>query len=118
MTIRSGAIAWRLSAVSTRLSPFDSAEPEAEKLRLSADSRFSPISKVDRVRVEDSKNRLTTVLPRSVGTFLYVRDRQSTRLNSSHAHISCAVLRFIHNHPCVSARVRRWSGAACRPAPS
>src|SRR5262245_19396815 len=73
MTISSGAMAWRFIAVSIRLSPFESAEPEAEKFRLSADRRFSAISKLDRVRVEDSKKRLTTVLPRRVGTFLIGR---------------------------------------------
>ena len=44
--------------MSTRLSPFSSAEPEVEKLRLSADRRFSAISKLLRVRVEASKKRL------------------------------------------------------------
>src|SRR5437764_6681239 len=77
MTMRSGAMAWRFKAVSTRLSPFESEEPEAEKLRLSADRRFSAISKLDRVRVEDSKKRLTTVLPRRVGTFLIGRSPTS-----------------------------------------
>ena len=73
MTTRSGAMAWRLSAVSISVSPFSRAEPEVEKLMLSADSRFSAISKLERVRVEASKKRLSTVLPRSVGTFLIGR---------------------------------------------
>ena len=67
--------------MSTRLSPFSRAEPEAEKLRLSADRRFSAISKLERVRVEASKKRLMTVLPRSVGTFLI--GRSPTSLNDS-----------------------------------
>ncbi len=44
---------------------------------MSADSRFSAISKLERVRVEDSKKRLITVLPRSVGTFLIGRSATS-----------------------------------------
>ena len=51
----------------------------AEKLRLSADSRFSAISKLTRVRVEASKKRLSTVLPRSVGTFLIGRAATSAK---------------------------------------
>jgi len=39
------------------------------------------ISKVVRVRVLDSKNRLTTVLPRSSGTFLI--SRSPTEMNDS-----------------------------------
>ena len=42
-------------------------------LSVSALSRFSAISNDVRVRVLGSKNRLTTVLPRSVGTFLIGR---------------------------------------------
>ena len=45
-------------------------EVEAETLIASADKRFAAISKLVRVRVEASKKRLMTVLPRSVGTFL------------------------------------------------
>ena len=36
----------------------------------SADSHLPAISKEDRVRVESSKKRLTTVRPRSAGSFL------------------------------------------------
>ena len=42
-------------------------------LSVSALSRFSAISNDVRVRVLGSKNRLTTVLPRSAGTFLIGR---------------------------------------------
>ena len=44
--------------------------------------RFSAISKLDRVRVEDSKKRFTTVLPRRVGTFLMGRS-ETSRLSYS-----------------------------------
>jgi hypothetical protein len=40
---------------------------------VSAESRFSANSNETRVRVEASKNRLTIVEPRSVGTFLMAR---------------------------------------------
>ena len=47
--------------------------PLAEKLMTSADSRLAASSKLMRVRVESSKKRLTTVRPRSVGSFLTSR---------------------------------------------
>ena len=46
-------------------------------LSVSALSRFSAISNDVRVRVLGSKNRLTTVLPRSAGTFLIGREPTS-----------------------------------------
>src|SRR5262252_10732532 len=70
MTIASGAIACKFSAVSIRVSPLTTLEVEAEILIASADKRFAAISKLVRVRVEASKKRLITVFPRSVGTFL------------------------------------------------
>jgi hypothetical protein len=36
---------------------------------VSAESRLAAVSKLNRVRVESSKNTLHTVLPRSAGTF-------------------------------------------------
>jgi len=51
------------------------------KLTTSADSRCAAISNETRVRVEGSKKRLTTVLPRSVGTFL--TGRSATSANDS-----------------------------------
>ena len=73
MTIRSGDIAWRFRAVSRSDSPFSTELPLAAKLRESAESHFSAVSKEKRVRVEASKNRLTTIRPRSAGTFLIGR---------------------------------------------
>jgi hypothetical protein len=55
--------------VSLRDSPLESEEPLAEKLMTSADSRLAAASNEMRVRVESSKKRLTTVRPRSVGSF-------------------------------------------------
>jgi len=62
-----------LRTVSARVSPFTTLEPVAATFRVSALSRFSAISNEARVRVLASKKRFTTVLPRSVGTFLIVR---------------------------------------------
>ncbi len=50
------------------------------RLSTSADSRLAAISKVVRVRVEFSKNRLNTDLPRSSGTFLTSRSETPTKL--------------------------------------
>jgi hypothetical protein len=46
-------------------------EVEISKLITSADKRLAAISKVVRVRVEFSKKRLNTLLPRSSGNFFY-----------------------------------------------
>ena len=43
--------------MSISVSPFSRAEPEVEKLMLSADRRFSAISKLERVRVEEIDGR-------------------------------------------------------------
>src|SRR6266508_2934862 len=73
MTIRSGDIACRLRAVSSRDSPFSTELPFAAKESASAESHFSAVSKEKRVRVEASKKRFTTMRPRSAGTFLISR---------------------------------------------
>ena len=52
------------------------------RLITSADSRVAAISKVVRVRVEFSKNRLNTLLPRSSGTFLTSRSLTLTKLDA------------------------------------
>ena len=86
MTTASAPIASRVSAVSLRLSPLETLEPLAEKLMTSADSRLAAASNEIRVRVESSKNRLTTVRPRSVGSFLIgrsARDRARRRCRGS-----------------------------------
>jgi hypothetical protein len=70
ITIMSGDIASRLSAVSTSVSPLVTLEVATAMLSVSALSRFSAISNDVRVRVLGSKNRLTTVRPRSAGHLL------------------------------------------------
>ena len=69
----SGDIASRLRTVSTSVSPLVTLEVAVAMLSVSALRRFSAISNDVRVRVLGSKNRLTTVRPRSVGTFLMAR---------------------------------------------
>ncbi len=68
-----GAIASRFIAVSTSVSPLTTLEVLIATFSVSALRRFSAISNEVRVRVLGSKNRLTTVRPRSVGTFLMAR---------------------------------------------
>src|SRR5438309_2063245 len=63
----------RLSTVSSRVSPLVEDDTAIFRLMTSADRRFAAISKVVRVRVEASKNRLNTDLPRSSGTFFTSR---------------------------------------------
>ena len=62
-------MARRLRRVSSKDSPLLVAEVLMSRLSTSADKRLAASSKVLRVRVEFSKNRFTTVLPRSRGTF-------------------------------------------------
>ena len=73
ITIMSGDIASMFIAVSTSVSPLTTLEEAMAMLSVSALSRFSAISNDVRVRVLGSKNRFTTVRPRSVGTFLMGR---------------------------------------------
>src|SRR5450830_1209210 len=74
----SACIAARLSMVSSKDSPLLALEAEIFRLMTSADKRFEAISNVVRVRVEFSKNRLNTLLPRISGTFLTSRSLTPT----------------------------------------
>src|SRR5690606_20122687 len=65
-----------------RVSPFLTLDPPDEKLRTSAESRFSASSKEIRVRVEFSKNKLAIVMSRNVGTFLIGRLITSLKLSA------------------------------------
>ena len=69
-TIMLGPIASMFRAVSTSVSPLTTLELAMATPSVSALSRFSAISNDVRVRVDGSKNRFTTVRPRSAGTFL------------------------------------------------
>jgi hypothetical protein len=55
---------------------------DAEKLTVSALNLFWASSKLIRVLVEFSKNRLTTVMPCKDGTFLIGLSRTSRKLNA------------------------------------
>ena len=68
-----------LRAVSIRVSPLLVLLVAELKLKVSALRRLAAISKEVRVRVEASKNRLTTVRPRSAGTFLMGRSEMSLK---------------------------------------
>src|SRR5216683_121536 len=68
-TNMSACIAERLSTVSSRVSPLVEDDTVIFRLMTSAERRFAAISKVVRVRVEASKNRLNTDLPRRCWTF-------------------------------------------------
>src|SRR5438874_8833710 len=70
--IASGRIAPRVLSVSTSDSPFETLEPEAVMEMTSAPRRLAAISKLVRVLVEASKNRLTTVRPRKMSKRLKV----------------------------------------------
>src|SRR6187431_1603738 len=72
-TKMSACIAERLATVSSSDSPLVADDTVMFRLITSADRRLAAISKVVRVRVEGSKNRLNTLLPRSNGTFLMSR---------------------------------------------
>lgn len=67
--------------MSIRDSPLLREEVEVEMFTASAERRFAASSKEVRVRVEASKKRLITVLPRRAGTFLI--DLADTSLNDS-----------------------------------
>ena len=65
--------------MSSSVSPLLVDDPEPEMLTESADSRLAAISNDVRVRVDGSRNRLITVFPRSVGTFLIGRSAISRK---------------------------------------
>src|SRR4051812_46517281 len=69
----SACMAERLATVSRSDSPLVWDETAMFRLMTSADRRLAAISKVVRVRVEGSKKRLNTLLPRSSGTFFTSR---------------------------------------------
>ena len=70
------------------------------RLITSADSRVAAISKVVRVRVEFSKNRLNTLLPRSSGTFLTSRSLTLTKL----AAVSRMCVTISRGRPSIDSR--------------
>ena len=71
-------MAWRFMAVSMRVSPLFRLLVSASKLMISAESRFSAISKLFRVRVLFSKKRFTTSFLRRAGTILMLGRSQTS----------------------------------------
>jgi hypothetical protein len=69
-TSASGCMAFRVMAVSISVSPFLMDEVETDMLMTSPPSRLPASSKLVRVRVESSKNRLIRVRPLRVEAFL------------------------------------------------
>ena len=74
----SAAMADRLAIVSSSDSPLLAELRAMSRLITSADKRLAAISKVVRVRVLFSKNRLNTLLPRNSGTFFTSRSLTET----------------------------------------
>src|SRR5687767_13750746 len=78
-TKMSACIAERFATVSSSDSPLVCDEALMFRLITSADRRFAAISNVVRVRVDGSKNRLKTLLPRRIGTFFTSRSVTPTK---------------------------------------
>ena len=75
-------MAVRLLIVSSKDSPLVALDAAMFRLKTSALSRLAAISKVVRVRVEFSKNRLNTERPRSKGTLLTSREPTLMKLSA------------------------------------
>ena len=88
----SADIADRLLMVSSSDSPLLVDEALMFRFSTSADSRLAAISKVVRVRVEFSKNRLNTLLPRSSGTFLTSRSESDSDTNWLAVSRMCVIM--------------------------
>src|SRR2546428_9837819 len=87
-TKMSACIAERFATVSSSDSPLVADETAMFRLMTSAESRLAAISKVVRVRVEGSKKRLNTLLPRKSGTFF--TSRSVTPANDSAVSRICS----------------------------
>ena len=90
-------------------SPFSTDEPADLTESVSAERRFAASSNDDEVRVEDSKKRLTTSRPRSVGSFLYSRscERANERAVASSRSTSSRVRSATESRWRRPARARR-----------
>src|SRR4029079_19055676 len=93
-------MAERLATVSSSDSPLVADDTAMLRLMTSAESRLAAISKVVRVRVEGSKKRLNTLLPRSSGTFF--TSRSVTPANDSAVSRIC--LRISCGSPSIDSR--------------
>ena len=77
MTMASGAMAWRVSAVSLRVSPLVRLEELLAREKVSAERRLPATSKLVLVRVDGSAKKRMTLRPLRVGTFLTGRSCNS-----------------------------------------
>src|SRR5687767_7356142 len=99
-TKMSACMADRLATVSSSVSPLLCEDTAMLRLMTSAESRLAAISNVVRVRVEGSKNRLNTLLPRSSGTFF--TSRSVTSANDSAVSRIC--VRISRGRPSMDSR--------------
>src|SRR3954469_6657587 len=99
-TKMSACIAERLATVSSSDSPLLCEDTAMLRLMTSAERRLAAISKVVRVRVEGSKNRLNTLFPRSSGTFF--TSRSVTPTNDSAVRRIC--IRISRGRPSIDSR--------------
>ena len=124
-------IASRLRSVSSRLSPLVVAAVARSRFSTSADRRLAASSKVVRVRVLASKNRLAMVLPRSSGTLRTApeamrNERATSRISSSSAAGRPSMVRKWRSRPAESSwqravgdsRNRRAWARFTAPAPA
>src|SRR6266540_3926565 len=79
-------------AVSLSDSPVSTAEPDDLIDMTSADRRLAASSKLDEVRVEDSKKRFTTVRPLTVGSFFTSRSSERPKARASESSRSTSSL--------------------------
>src|SRR5438105_6649079 len=86
----SACMADRFATVSSSDSPLLCDDTAIFRLMTSAERRLAAISKVVRVRVEGSKNRLKTLLPRKSGTFF--TSRSVTPTNDSAVSRICVTI--------------------------
>src|SRR5574343_1807863 len=96
----SAAMALRLAMVSSSDSPLEAELRAMSSVYTSALRRVAAMSKVVRVRVLFSKNRLNTLLPRSSGTFLTSRSLTLTKLSA----VSRIWLMMARGRPSVESR--------------
>src|SRR5882724_296172 len=99
-TKMSACIAERLATVSSSDSPLVCEEMAIFRLMTSAESRLAAISKVVRVRVEGSKKRLKTLLPRRIGTFFTSRSVTPTKDSA----VSRICVRISRGRPSMESR--------------
>ena len=102
ITRMSGFIAFSVTAVSIRVSPFFTDEEATGMVTTSAPSRLAAISNEELVRVEFSKNRFTTVRPCSRSRALDDWRLKSTK--ASPRSSSCGVTKGFR-----SEAARKWA---------